>query len=40
MPASPTSLMAGTVLDSSKLPLRTWFLAMYLICQAKTGLSA
>ena len=27
-------------MDSSKLPVRTWFLAMYLICQAKTGLSA
>ena len=35
-----TSLMAGTVLESSKLPLRMWFLAMFLICQAKTGLSA
>ena len=35
-----TSLTAGTMMDSSKLPLRTWFLAMYLISQAKTGLSA
>ena len=26
--------------DSTKLSLRTWFLAMYLISQAKTGLSA
>ena len=34
------SLTAGTVMDSSKLPLRLWFLAMYLISQAKTGLSA
>ena len=35
-----TSLTAGTLLDSTKLPLRTWFLAIYLISQAKTGLSA
>jgi transposase-like protein len=35
-----TSLTAGTVLDSSKLPLRTWFLAFYLVSQAKTGLSS
>jgi hypothetical protein len=34
------SLTAGTMMDSTKLPLRTWFLAMYLISQAKTGLSA
>jgi transposase-like protein len=35
-----TSLTAGTLMDSTKLPLRTWFLAIYLISQAKTGLSA
>jgi hypothetical protein len=35
-----TSLTAGTLMDSTKLPLRTWFLALYLIGQAKTGLSA
>ena len=35
-----TSLTAGTMMDSTKLPLRTWFLAMYLVSQAKTGLSA
>lgn len=35
-----TSLTAGTLMDSTKLPLRVWFLAMYLISQAKTGLSA
>jgi hypothetical protein len=34
------SLTAGTLMDSTKLPLRVWFLAMYLISQAKTGLSA
>jgi transposase-like protein len=35
-----TSLTAGTLFDSSKLALTTWFLAIYLISQAKTGLSA
>lgn len=35
-----TSPTAGTMMDSSKLPLRSWFLAMYLITQDKTGLSA
>ena len=34
------SLTAGTMMDSSKMPLRVWFLAIYLISQAKTGLSA
>jgi ribosomal protein L37AE/L43A len=34
------SLIAGTVLQSTKLPLTIWFLAIYLISQAKTGLSA
>jgi len=34
------SLTAGTVMDSTKLPLRTWFLAIYLISQDKTGLSS
>jgi transposase-like protein len=35
-----TSLTAGTVMDSIKLPLRTWFLAMFLIRQDKTGRSS
>ena len=35
-----TSLIAGTVFQGTKLPLSTWFLAIYLISQAKTGLSA
>jgi hypothetical protein len=35
-----TSVTAGTMMDSTKLALRTWLLAMYLISQAKTGLSA
>jgi len=34
------SLIAGTLLANTKLPLTTWFLAMYLLSQAKTGLSA
>src|SRR5574337_1078199 len=35
-----TSLTAGTLFGSTKLPLTTWFLAMFLISRAKTGLSA
>lgn len=35
-----TSLTAGTVMDSTKLPLTTWFLAIFLLSQDKTGLSA
>jgi hypothetical protein len=34
-----TSLIAGTVMQDTKLPLTVWFLAIYLISQAKTGLS-
>ena len=32
------ALMAGTLLDNTKLPLRTWFLAVYLITRAKNGI--
>ncbi len=35
-----TSLIAGTLFQGSKLPLTIWFLAIYLVSQAKTGLSA
>lgn len=35
-----TSLTAGSLFGSTKLPLTKWFLAIYLISQAKTGLSA
>jgi len=35
-----TSLIAGTVFQGTKLGLSVWFLAIYLISQAKTGLSA
>ena len=34
------SLTSGTIFASTKLPLTTWFLAIYLITQAKTGISA
>ena len=34
------SLIAGTVFEGTKLGLTVWFLAIYLISQAKTGLSA
>lgn len=35
-----TSPMAGTVFNSTKLPLTTWFRAMYLITQTKQGISS
>jgi transposase-like protein len=35
-----TSLIAGTIFQGTKLPLTVWFLAIYFISQAKTGLSA
>lgn len=35
-----TSLTAGTIFQSSHLPLTTWFLTMYLITQSKNGISA
>ena len=35
-----TSLIAGTLFQGTKLHLTVWFLAIYLISQAKTGLSA
>ena len=35
-----TSLIAGTLFQSTNLTLSIWFLAIYLISQAKTGLSA
>jgi transposase-like protein len=34
------SLKSGTIFASSKLPLTTWFLAIFLITQAKEGTSA
>ncbi|WP_167506101.1 transposase [Desulfosediminicola flagellatus] len=34
------SITSGTIFDSSQLPLTTWFLGIYLITQAKDGMSA
>ena len=34
------SLVCGTIFQSSKLPLTTWFLAMHLMTQAKNSVSA
>lgn len=34
------SLTAGTILQNTKLPLTTWFLAMQLISSAKNGIAA
>jgi hypothetical protein len=34
------SVTAGTMMEHSNLPLTTWFLAIHLISQAKTGMSA
>ena len=34
------SLVAGTIFESSKLALPTWFVAMHLITQAKNGVSS
>jgi transposase-like protein len=35
-----TSLTAGTLFSNTKLPLTTWFLAIYLLTQNKNGMSA
>lgn len=35
-----TSLTRGTLFADTKLPLRTWFLAIYLLTQHKNGISA
>lgn len=34
-----TSLISGTIFEASKLPLTTWFLAIYFITQSKGGVS-
>ena len=34
------SLTAGTLVGHTKLPLRTWYLAMYLLTQSKNCISA
>lgn len=35
-----TSLTSGTIFENTNLPLTQWFLAIHLITQSKTGLSA
>ncbi len=35
-----TSLIAGTIFSSTKLPLTVWFLAIYFITQSKDGISS
>ncbi len=35
-----TSLTAGTLFHATHLPLTTWFLAIYLLTQRKSGISA
>ncbi len=35
-----TSVTAGTVLHKTHMPLRVWFLAFYLVCTDKRGISA
>lgn len=34
------TVTAGTIMHRSHLPIRTWFLAIYLMCQSKKGMSA
>ena len=34
------SVRAGTIMHGSHLPLRKWFLAIYLMCESKKGISA
>lgn len=34
------TVTAGTILHDSHLPLRKWFLAIYLMCESKKGMSA
>jgi transposase-like protein len=34
------SVTAGTIFHNSHLPLRKWFIATYLICESKKGISA
>ena len=34
------SVMSGTIMHDSHLPLRKWFIAIYLMCKSKKGISA
>jgi hypothetical protein len=33
-------VIVGTLFENAKLPLSAWFLAIYFVGEAKTGLSA
>ena len=35
-----SSVMSGTIMHDSHLALRKWFLAIYLMCESKKGISA
>jgi transposase-like protein len=35
-----TSLLVGTLFERTHLPLKTWYLAIYLISEAKTGIAS
>lgn len=35
-----TTLLAGTLFEATKLPLRTWFLAIHLLTSTKTNMAA
>lgn len=35
-----TSVICGTIFSATKLPLKTWFLGIYLITQSKDGMSS
>jgi hypothetical protein len=35
-----TSLTSGTIFENTKLPLTTWFLAMFFVTQTRNGISA
>ena len=34
------SVLSGTIFHDTHLPLRKWFVAMYLMCESKKGISA
>lgn len=34
------TVMSGTIMHDSHLPLRKWFIAIYLMCESKKGISA
>lgn len=34
-----TTLLSGTIFEQTKLPLKTWFLAIYFITQSKNGIA-